>query len=395
MAQRSQPDPGGGPRNCLFIPTTVRSKVLQWGHSSRLACYPRATRTASFIRRHFWWPTLEADTHEFVAACDMCSRSKASHRPLAGLLRPLPIPSRLWSDVALDFVTGLSTSKGNNTILTVVKMVHFIALPKLPSAAETADLLTIVSAHGPQFTSRVWQAFCHGIGATASLSSGYHPQTNGQAERANQALEVTLRCMTTSNPASWSLHLPWVEYSLNTMVSSATGLSPFQCFLGYQPPLFPSQEMEAAVHSIRAHLRRCRRVWKAARDSMLLSRDRVQRVADRGCQPQPTVRVWLLGKDLPLPAVSRKLAPRYVGPYTIVKIINPSALRLQLPSSLKVHPVFHVSQVKPVADSNLSPPTPAPPPPAPLRVATWFGRSTGSLRSILPGTSLLSIPASQ
>ena len=167
-----------------------------------------------------------------MSACDVCSHIKASHRPPAGLLRPSPP----WSDIVLDFVTGLPTSIGNNTILTIVdrfsKMVHFVALPKLPSAAEMVDLLityvirlhgipqNIVSDRGPQFTSRVWQAFCRGIGATASLSSGYHPQTNGQAERANQALEATLCCVTTSNPASWSLHLPWVEYSLNTMVSS-------------------------------------------------------------------------------------------------------------------------------------------------------------------------------
>ena len=127
-----------------------------------------------------------------------------------------------------------------------------VALPKLPQ--------DIVSDRGPQFTSKVWQAFCRGIGATVSLSSGYHPQTNGQAERANQALEATLRCVTTSKPTSWTLHLPWVEYSLNSMVSSATGLSPFQCSLGYQPPLFPSQETEVAVPSVRALLR-----WVSAR----------------------------------------------------------------------------------------------------------------------------------
>ena len=87
MAQRTQPDPGGGPRNCLFVPAAVRSKVLQWGHASRLACHPGATQTADFIRRRFWWPTLEADTREFVAACDVCSRSKASHCPAS---RPPP-----------------------------------------------------------------------------------------------------------------------------------------------------------------------------------------------------------------------------------------------------------------------------------------------------------------
>ena len=47
-------------------------------------------------------------------------------------------------------------------------------------------------------------------------------------------------------------------------------------------------------------------------------------------------------------------------------MINPSALRLQLPSSLKVHTVFHMSQVKPVAISALSPPAPTPPPPRTL-----------------------------
>ena len=236
----------------------------------------------------------------------------------------------------------------------------------------------IVSDRGPQFTSRVWQAFCRGIGATASLSLGYHPQTNGQVERANQALEATLRCVTTSNPTSWSLHLLWVKYSLNTMVCAATGLSPFQCSLGYQPALFPSQETEAAVPSIRAHLRQCRRVWKAARDSMLLSRDRVQRVANRRRVPAPAYcpgqRVWLLAKDLPLPTVSRKLAPRYVGPYTIDRVINPSALCLQLPSSLKVHPVFHVSQVKPVADCDLSLSAAAPLPPRTLESGDLVNR---------------------
>ena len=369
-------------------------KVLQWGHSSRLACYPGATRMAEFIRHRFWWPTLDSDTREFVAASDICSCIKASHRPPAGLLWPLPIPGRPWSDIALDFVTGLPTFRGNNTIMTVVdrfsKMVHFVALPKLPSTAEMADLLVshvvrlhgipqnIVSDRGPQFTSGVWRAFCRGIGDTVSLSSGYHPQTNGQAELANQALEATLRCVTTSNPASWSLHLPWVEYSLNTMVSAATGLSPFLCSLGYQPPLFPSQETEAVVPSVRAHLRRCRRVWKAAPDAMATNRDRVERTANRrrvlAPAYRPGQRVWLLARDLPLPFISRKLAPRFVGPYTIAQVINPSALRLTLPPSLKVHPVFHVSQVQPVAISGLSLPAPA----HPRGGATWSGRSTGS-----------------
>ena len=75
----------------------------------------------------------------------------------------------------------------------------------------------------------------------------------------------------------------------------------------------------------------------------------------------------LLAKNLPLPATNRKLAPRYVGPYVIRDVLNPAAVRLCLPASLKIHPVFHVSQLKPVASSPLSPPALAPPPPRVLK----------------------------
>src|SRR4029434_253279 len=101
----------------------------------------------------------------------------------SGLLQPLPVPHRPWSDISLDFVTGLPSSKG----------------------------------------------------ATVGLTSGYHPQSNGQVERMNQELETGLRCLVSQNPASWSKHLMWVEYAHNTLPSSATGLLPLQCADGYTP----------------------------------------------------------------------------------------------------------------------------------------------------------------
>lgn len=77
-----------------------------------------------------------------MAACSVCARRKTSHRPPSGLQGPLPIPHRPWSHMAVDFVTGLPPSEGNAVILTIVdrfsKMVHFVPLPKLPTAFETA-----------------------------------------------------------------------------------------------------------------------------------------------------------------------------------------------------------------------------------------------------------------
>ena len=100
----------------------------------------------------------------------------------------------------------------------------------------------MVSDRGPQFSSWFWKAFCTLIGSSASLSTGFHPQSKGQSECANQDLETTLLCLTSAYPTTRSQQLVWVEYARYTLPCSATGLSHFECSVSYQTPLFPEKE---------------------------------------------------------------------------------------------------------------------------------------------------------
>uniref|UniRef100_A0A8C8DJ12 Integrase catalytic domain-containing protein n=1 Tax=Oryzias sinensis TaxID=183150 RepID=A0A8C8DJ12_9TELE len=267
---------------------------------------------------------MAKDIKEYVAAFSTCARSKTSNHPPSGLLHPLSTPSRPWSHIAVVFVTGLPVSQGNTVILTVIdrfsKFVHFIPLPQLPTATETADALVhnvfrhhglpsdIVSDRGPQFVSQVWKAFCTTLGATISLTSGYHPQSNRQAERVNQELEASLRCLVDRNSTDWSRYLVWAEYAHNTHPSSATGLSPLEAALGYPPPLFPSHELDLAVPSVQDHLKRCQDIWHLTKAALLGTKESNCRTANRrrvvGPTYQPGRRVWLSSRNIPIHATS-------------------------------------------------------------------------------------------
>ncbi|KAL0147394.1 hypothetical protein M9458_057305, partial [Cirrhinus mrigala] len=246
-----EPPPSDTPTGRLFVPSALRQEVLHPADS-------QLHRSSVLVE------DVEEGRTGVQHQC-------ALHR---GVAAP-PVPKRPWTHISLDFVTGLPDSQGKNTILTIVdrfsKAVHLVALPGLPSAKTTAELILehvvrlhgfpkyIVSDRGPQFTAKFWQAFCRLVGTTSSLSSGFHPQTNGQTERANQQLERFLRCFASEHQRSWASYLVWAELSNNLHTSSTTGLSPFEVCYGFQPPIFEHQEPEVEVLSAQQLVRRCRR----------------------------------------------------------------------------------------------------------------------------------------
>lgn len=182
-----EPSPPECPAGKIYAPSSLRNRIIQWAHTSLASGHPGINRTTALVRNSFWWSTLSADVKSYVTACQICAQSRTPWQLPAGLLEPLPIPQRPWSHLSIDFVTDLPNSQGFTTIMVSIdrfsKSCRLIPLKGLPTAMGTAQVLfnqvfriyrlpdDIVTDRGPQFTSRVWGAFCKHFHIGLSSSS--------------------------------------------------------------------------------------------------------------------------------------------------------------------------------------------------------------------------------
>ena len=80
----------------------------------------------------------------------------------------------------------------------------------------------------------------HIFGYEISLSTAYHPQTDGETERLNQEVKTYLHIFCGSHPETWAEHTPMAEFVHNHRPHSTMGKSPFYLMLGYEPQAIPS-----------------------------------------------------------------------------------------------------------------------------------------------------------
>ncbi|KAJ9521268.1 hypothetical protein QJQ45_023012 [Haematococcus lacustris] len=195
----------------LYIPSSpLRAQLLHEAHDAHTAAHLGRAKTLERLQRHFYWPQMHKTVQEYVRTCDKCQRNKATNQLPPGLLQPLPIPSRNWQQVSMDFIGPLpATPRGHTMIFTIVdklsKMIHLIPTTTTATAHDTARLFfdhifkhhglpeAIISDRDPKFTSDFWTSLFHLTGTRLLLSSAYHPQTDGQTERANRTVEDMLR----------------------------------------------------------------------------------------------------------------------------------------------------------------------------------------------------------
>jgi Integrase core domain/Chromo (CHRromatin Organisation MOdifier) domain len=315
-----------------------------------------------------------------VQNCNTCQLNKGENIATPGLLQPIPIPEGPWSVLSMNFICGLPRSSGKDVLLVIIdkftKYCHLIPLSHPFKAIDVAQyfLDNIYKLHGlpskiitdrdPLFTSNFWKELMKRLEVQLNFSTAYHPQTDGQTERLNQCIEAYLRCMVFQKPKDWIKWVPLAEWWYNINYHSALHTTPFEALYGYSPPqLSLGSVPKSPNQAVNDLLVERQSTIRVLREQLLRAQDRMKRFADKKRSERSfQVGDWVYLKLQPYRQVTlqgnsgaHKLKPKFYGPFEVLNRIDRVAYKLNLPPGSLIHPVSHVSQIKPCRKSGVTP----------------------------------------
>jgi hypothetical protein len=215
----------------------------------------------------------------------------------------------------------------------------------------------IVSDRDSRFTSKFWQSLLSTLGIGLRMTTAFHPQTDGQTERVHQTIEAFLRAFVNLQQNDWVELLPLVEIAYKNSTTSAHGLTPFYINCGYHlsSGTPPSSTSSLPLNSI-AYGHWMKAVHEDCKKKLQKTSDRMTKYADKARINPPTYEmgnfVMLNGKNTKTRRAAQKLDHKLYGPFEILEVVSPTALRLRLPKTWKIHPVVHVSLIEPCIKGN-------------------------------------------
>lgn len=363
----------------LYVPEgRLRTTLLTEAHDTPISGHLGKHKTYERLARSFYWPRLPHMVGEYCRTCPTCQSIKGDTQKPIGLLQPLSIPRRKWDSVSLDLIVHLPKTRNGHTAIVVFvdrasKMIICEPTVNEVTAEQLAQLYykavfrfhgvpsELVSDRDPKFTSDFWQAFHKRLGTRFNMSTANHAQTDGQTERANRTLEDMLRAYVSPHHDDWDEHLVAVEFAYNDSMNPSIGYSPFYLNYGSNPntplSLICKTEQEGS-EEVQAFAARMRKDFSLARNAIRMAQATQAKYHNahyRDCTFSVGDKVWLSAAHLRRPHAenaTKKLEPKFHGPYKIIEVVSPVAYRLALPKSWRIHPVINISHLKANKDGS-------------------------------------------
>jgi hypothetical protein len=318
------------------------------------------------VQRRFWWPKLVDHVRKYVTTCPTCAKTKSRNHRLPGRMVPLPIPTRPWECVTLDLVADLPTVRGKDSLVVFVDKLTKMIVAKPVKKTITSDRLLnefkrnivepfglpeyLVSGRDPRLFGRPWRAYMDRKNIRHRMSSAYHPETDGQTERANRSLLDMLRAASNARMENWVIRLPQIVEYYNKSMNLSTGFTPYYLDYGFHPtqpldqalPRIPNMVVTTPVAD-------AQRAQAQARSNLRLAQLKQKKQYGKHRTQvvyQPGDQVYLSTRDL-RQSGPWKLQDKWIGPFKVVRNIRDVSYELVMPDSMgRLHRVFHVTKLK-------------------------------------------------
>ena len=210
---------------------------------------------------------------------------------------------------------------------------------------------SITSDWGPQFAAQVMQEINKALSISTKLSTSFHPQMDGQTKIANKEVQKFLQVYCFEKQDQWANWLAIAQFSINSKKHALTKVAPFKATQSYVPCMgiepLPVNKAPAA----KDFTSKMEGMLESVRKNLEKAKEQIKLNADKHCSAAPdyiiSQQVWLAIENLWLTHASWKFTERWLGPYTIIGLAGPNAVKLKLPRSLQIHPVVNISWIKP------------------------------------------------
>ncbi|SJL13535.1 uncharacterized protein ARMOST_16979 [Armillaria ostoyae] len=371
----------------IYVPrdSATRGEIISCCHDHITAGHPGIEKTKELVLRDYWWPKLKKDVEAYVQGCETCARAKASTQARRAPLHPNEIPSEPWTHISVDMITGLVPCKGLDAMLVIVdrfsKAIIPIACKTTLSSEGWAKILhdevyakygmpvTVISDRGPQFVSKFLQDLYKMLDIKGNTSTAFHPQTDGQTERANQEIEKYLRIFINFQQTDWPEWLLLAAFQHNNCIHSATGKSPFFVNYGRNPRVAPDSHSHAplrmpASEAFKTTMKRIHDETKTTLEKAAVQmKNQYDKKKKAAVEYQTGDKVWLDTTNLHLARPKKKLDDKHVGPFLVLEKHGLSAYKLKLLATWKIYPVFNETLLTPYVAPTFANQKQNPPPP--------------------------------
>jgi len=149
---------------------TLRMRILEQAH--QMVGHYGMQHTSDYVRWWYWWLWLYMDTEKLCKSCKTCVQAKEKYQKPQGKLHPLPIATRPWDAIGMDFIEPFPEVNRYNYLWVVIcrmtSMVHLVPVHMKMTASQLSSIYMheIIRLHGlpspivcdwdPKFTSKWW-----------------------------------------------------------------------------------------------------------------------------------------------------------------------------------------------------------------------------------------------